>query len=177
MNSESIKNFLEAFSESISKEEVELYKSLLDKGVGGDNVRNPEDFYYKVLHPFKEFVSGLISHEFSNDSDVKFILLNSSFIERNFKEIIEKIEGMACCADKSRTILKRLFDFYNSDKTKEIEFNYEAEYTYHLPKKVFTTHEDIINFYQALKSLYYGRGEDYLGEMLKISNIIRDNSK
>lgn len=177
MNSESIKNFLEAFSESISKEEVELYKSLLDKGIGGYNVKNPEDFYYKVLYPFEQFVSGLISHEFSNDSDVNFILLNSDFIEQNFKEIVEKIEGMACCVDKSRTILKRLFNFYNSDKTKEIEFNYEAEYTYHLPKKVFTTHEDIINFYQALKFLYYGQSQKYLEEMLKIKSLIKDNSK
>lgn len=52
---------------------------------------------------------------------------------------------------------------------KKITFDYDAEYTYGYPKSVLKTHDEIINFYKGLKSLYYGKPTDYLNSMRDIA--------
>jgi hypothetical protein len=160
-----IKNFLDAFTGSIEKEEVELYKKILDNGID-KKIETPEDFFFSVLYPFKKFTSGLISAEISTNRDVEFLLMNSQFIEHNFENLFTKFEGRQSCADKSSTIMRKLFTFFVIGE--RIEFDYNGKYTFHLPKKIFKTHDDIVNFYQALKNLYYGDGTKYMEEMLKI---------
>ncbi len=76
---------------------------------------------------------------------------------------------MACCADKTRTIIKRLIDFYENGI--RIEFDYTQEYTFHLPKIIFKIHEDIIEFYEGLKFL------QNTGNPLKYLNAIKNLNK
>lgn len=52
----------------------------------------------------------------------------------------------------------------------KIEFNYNSEYTYHLPKKVFTTHEEIVMFFESLIHLYMGRPGKYFVAYDRIVN-------
>lgn len=160
-----IGDFLDAFTGQIDKENIELYKNLLEKGVV-DDIETPEQFYFAILYPFSQFIDGLIQVELKGDHNVQFIMKCSRFIENNFVKLIETHEGSACSADKSRTIMKSLLNFYL--KGDKIEFNYEQEYTYHLPKKIFKTHDSIIEFFEALYSLYYGNGDKYIKAMLTL---------
>lgn len=155
-----IKSVLNAMIGSIEKENVELYKKLSESIKYEADKDSVEDFDLKIIHPFKSYVKGLITVEISEDRDVQFILMNYNFIERNFKNLIETIEGSACCADKSRTIVKRLYHYFRDGK--QIEFDYSGEYTYHLPKIIFKTHDDIIKFYIGLKDIFYGDYRKYI---------------
>lgn len=163
-----IKNVLESLGEKIDKEHAELYQALIEK-TGFDVPSKPtvKEFYFGLVYPYTgKFLPGLINKEISTNSDVGFILINSQFIESHFRHLISDVEGHTCCADKSRVIMNRLLDFYR-DGTK-IEFDYTQKYTYHLPKTIFKTHEDIVSFYEGLRSLYYGNPEAYLKELAKV---------
>jgi len=117
-----------------------------------------------LLYPFETLVSGLINVEISNNDDVEFIYKHSQFVERHFQRFIENLEGSACCADKSGIIIRRLVKWFL--KNEKIEFDYAQEYTYHLPKKIFKTHDEIIQFYQGVKSLYYGNPIKYMQALI-----------
>lgn len=163
-----MKTVLSALSQDIDDRDKELYTSLFkDKS---PEIKNPEDFYFQFMYPHEKFLRGLIQVELSNDPDVKFILMRGQFLEHHFEKWIERIEGHACCADKSRTIMKSLFDFYLNRKP--IVFNYEQEYTYHLPSKIFKTEDEIVTFYTGLKHLYYGNPTDYLKAIADLTKLL-----
>ena len=165
INEDSIKSLLNSMVDGIGKENVELYQKLIE-GSGFKKVENIEEFFFMLIYPHKQFLKGLIDCEISKNNSVKFLYLNHEFIENNFVKIIQDVEGSACSADKSRTIINRLCNwFINGER---IEWDYSGEYTYHLPKKVFTTHDEIIDFYKALENLYYGNYKSYLEALGKI---------
>lgn len=162
---ERIKEVLDGMFDAFKKEEIELYKALIDK-MHYKTIEDVEDFYLGLIYPFEKFLSGLITTEISANEDVGFIFKRSQFIESHFQSLIQRVEGSACCADKSSTIMSGLLSFYKDGEP--IVFNYEQEYTYHLPKVIFKTHESIAGFYEGLRGLYYGNPERYLTELLKI---------
>ncbi len=159
MEKEKIIDALHLISNSIENDKIELYKRLITEKCF-DKIETIEEFYFGIIYPYDQFVTGLIKTEISSNNDVSFILKNSQFIECHFRYWIEKKEGSACCADKTRTILKQLIEFYKTGV--EISFDYNQEYTFHLPKEVFKTHVSIIQFYEGLKFLYYGNPTKYL---------------
>lgn len=159
MKTESIKDFLSSMSESIENEKIELFKRIIDSSEI-KIYENPNEFFYAVLYPWEKFISGFLKSTLNANRDVEFIWEHSEFIDRHFKNLFEKYEGSACCADKSRTIVNRLLKYYSSGE--RIEFNYDSEYTYHLPKKIFKNHDHIVDFYEGLKSLLYGNPEKYI---------------
>lgn len=162
MEKERIKEVLNFMADSIEQRHIDLYNKLIDKKCF-DKIEDVEDFYIGLIYPHEQFVSGLIKSEISKNNDVLFILKHSRFIEQNYRYWVEKIEGSACCADKTRTILRRLFEFYKNGT--KIEFDYNAEYTFHLPKVIFKTHESIVEFYEGVKSLNYGNPTRYLNAL------------
>lgn len=164
MKTEAIKDFLNSMADSIEKEKIELFEKIIDSSEI-KQYENPNEFFYAVLYPWEKFISGFLKSTLNANRDVEFIWKHSEFIDRHFRNLFEKYEGSACCADKSRTIVKRLLKYY--DNGEKIEFDYEAEYTYHLPKKIFKSHDHIVQFYEGLKSLLYGRPEKYI-EALKV---------
>lgn len=166
LDKDAIKNVLDGMLGVIEKENVELYKSLIDK-THSKEINSVDGFYFTLIYPYDKFLSGLIKTEISDNGDVGFILKRSQFIESHFEALIRGFEGYACCADKSETIMERLLDFYKEGK--RIVFDYEQEYTFHLPSVIFKTHESIIGFYEGLKMLYCGNPEKYLTELQKIA--------
>lgn len=162
-----ITSFLESFSDGITSSNKELYKRII-KDSDITSFSNYEEFYFAVLYPFENLMDGFVRSKILDNSDVAFLMLNSQFVERHFEEIIKTKEGWPCCADKSRTIISSLIKFYSTGE--EIKFNYEAEYTYHLPKKVFNNHEHIVAFYEGLKSLFYGKSEKHLKALMLVLN-------
>jgi hypothetical protein len=159
MNKESLKEFMLSMSDSISEEKKQLFLRVIENS-GIDNFNNPEEFYFAIIYPFENFTSGYLKSIFKSNEDVEFIFKNYCFIERHFCKIFEKFEGAAYCADKSRTIVGRILKFYETGQ--KIEFDYDSDYTYHLPKTIFKEHEHIILFYEGLKDLLYGSSDKYL---------------
>lgn len=165
ISSESISKALMGLVEVFHQEENDFYKEL-SKDVKKTDIDNHEDFYRKLVRPAEKYWSGFIRTELSENKEMDFFLIHSSFIQNNFRYWIEKKEGSACCSDKSRAIMKRLYNWFKDDK--EIVFDKDEEYTYHHPKKVFTTHEEIVSFYDALHYLHYGNPNHYLSTISKM---------
>ena len=130
-------------------------KKALKSAVDGDI----EDFYFSVIYPMEGALDGVVQ-QVSGNNMVQFLLIHGQFVERQFENIIKKYEGFSCCADKSRTIMNKLFLALLNDE--EISFNYDSEYTYHLPKTVFKNHDDIIMFFNGVYALYWGKYEKYI---------------
>ena len=159
IKTEDIKGFLLNFAGSIKDDNMVLYKRIIEsseiKSFG-----DFEEYYFSVIYPFDNFLDSFVMSEISENDDVIFIMNHSQFIECHFKKIIVKKEGSSCCADKSRTIIRDLIEFFKNGK--KIYFNYNGKYTFHLPTSVFTDHDKIVSFYDGLKDLYYGSPEKYL---------------
>lgn len=169
IDKETIKEVLDGMIGVIENEQIDLYKSFAEKlhKAFYEKIDTVDGFHLALIYPYEKFLSGLIASKISNNHDVRFILMHSRFIEMQFRGLIERVEGSTCCADKTHTIMSGLFDFYKTGE--RISFNYEQEYTYHLPEKIFKTHEAITGFYEGVRGLYYGNTRRYLDERLKIA--------
>ncbi|WP_440880652.1 hypothetical protein [Tenacibaculum sp. C7A-26P2] len=170
MKKRDLTNFLDSIAGSIEQKEINLFKSIIESSEI-TNFKDHEEFFHGVLYPFDQFIRGFVKSKIANNEDVVFIIKNQNYIEHNYARIIEQKEGSPCSADKSRTIIKCLLDYYKSGQ--EINFNYEQEYTYHLPKEVFKTHDHIIKFYEGLKHLWYGNNRKYLEALLIINESLK----
>lgn len=165
METKDLKTVLNALHNSINAENKELYENIIQSSKI-KQFNDYDEFFYMILYPFQKFIEEFIKAEVADNDDVAFLYRNSQFVERQFESLIKMKEGSACCADKSGTIMKRLIKFYTTGE--KIEFDYNAEYTYHLPKNIFKTHESIVDFYKAIKHLWYGNGAEYFKEIHKL---------
>ena len=141
MKTSDLLNFINALSDDISESNKKLYQAVVESSEI-KSIDNYEEFYFAVLYPFENFIDGFVRCRISENKEVSFLIKHSCFGERYFRKMIQKIEGSACCADKSRTIMKRLIDFYKTGKM--IEFDYTGEYTFHLPTTIFKEHDEIV---------------------------------
>lgn len=163
METKQITNFLEALMDGVSDGQKKLYKSILESSEI-PSFKTPEEFYFTVIYPYEKFVRGFIKSEISPSHDIEFCLMHQRYLDRSFCDFFKEYEGFACSADKSRTVVKRIVEFFKTGH--RIEFDYEQEYTFHLPKKVFKTHDHIMLMYEGLKNLQYGSNKKYI-EALK----------
>lgn len=165
ITSDSIAHVLGSILGAAEKDADNIFSSIASepavaKAVEVAKSKNTEDFFYRVVYPVEEAIAGLLRAAGIVSGDIQFIFMHASFVESHYQKMIEKHEGFACCADKSRTIMQALVHFMTTGK--EIEFDYSSEYTYHLPAKLFKTHKEIIEFFYGVRDLYYGRPERYL---------------
>jgi len=163
LENDKIKEVLNGMLGSIEQDNIDLYSKLIEER-GNMKIDDCESFYFSLIYPHSKFLKGLIRSEICKNDKVDFLLLHSRFVENHFLKLIVEKEGSACSADKSRTIINRIFKFLKTGE--KIEWNYEGEYTFHLPKKLFKTHDEIIDFYEAVKHVYYGNYKQYI-EALK----------
>lgn len=163
MKTETIKDFLTTLSDSIENDNQELYKKIIDSSEI-KSFNNPDEFFYAVLYPWKKFISGFLKSSLNANKDVEFIFTNSQYLDRHFATLFIQYEGTAYSSDKSGHIVNQLLKYYATGE--RIEFDYDGKYTYHLPDKIFKNHEQIVKFYEGLKSLLYGNPMKYL-EALK----------
>lgn len=159
-----LKEVIEGFSSLIDDENREVCQKLTEcddvqRALKAAQEGDIEYFNLYAVYPMQSAIAGLAAL-ISPDKDAQFLLKHSEFVETHFEKLIVRHEGNPCCADKSRTIMTRLFSYYLEGK--EITFDYEQEYTYHLPRTVFKTHNEIKSFYEGLRDLYYGCPEKYL---------------
>lgn len=127
---------------------------------------DPCDFHIYLQYPYEQFLECLIDNQLKISMKAKYFLLNIHFFENHITRVIERIEGSTCSVDKSRTIVSGIYSFLAYDR--KIEFNYEGEYTYHLPRQILKTHDEIIKYYEALDDLYWGKEIKYLEFLLTL---------
>lgn len=169
MKTDDLKEFLSTMGETIEKDKIKLFEKIVD-GSEIKRFENPNEFFYAILYPWEKFISGYLKSTLKANRDVEFIFTHSQYIDRHFYNLFGKYEGSACSADKSRTIVNRLLEFYATGK--RIEFDYESEYIFHLPKKIFKEHDLIVEFYEGLKNLLYGDPTKYLMALNKVFQTI-----
>lgn len=174
MNNDVLKNIILSMGDMFDKEKIELYSKLIDYScLNNVNLNDVDEFYYSMISPHEDFIEGLLKTELTKNKDVIFIYQNYRFIEHHFIYWFEKIEGSPSCVDKASAVIKKLLMFYKDDIEK-IEFDYDGEYTFHLPKKIFMDHDSIIGFYEGLKRLQYGNPTKYLESLNEIRETINN---
>ncbi|MFK5949540.1 MAG: hypothetical protein QM500_12310 [Methylococcales bacterium] len=175
---DSVKSVISGLVGAFEKDNQESYQSVSQhqevvNAVAAAKEGEAGDFFMCLLYPFSGFIDGLLS-EVTNSHKAQFFLKHGEFVERHFNELINKYEGMPCCSDKSRVIMRALIAFHMNGK--KIAFNYEQEYTYHLPKIIFKDHNQIVDFADALHSLYYGHSELYIKSLAEIMSSVKDTN-
>lgn len=120
----------------------------------------PDAFFHALPSHLDRLLEGFLLTILPENREAHFILSRYSFLNSHFKKIIERREGSSCSADKSRTILSRLLQYYLNGQ--EVVFDPGEEYTFGHPTVVFTTHREIVEFFEALRNLYYGIPGKYL---------------
>ena len=168
---ESLRIVLSGLLASGDAERQALYKQWADTPACRDAMTaienlSPEKFYFSLLYPFNQLVNGLVEQAIPGQRKAHFLLTQFEFVRAHFRRIIEARDGFACCADKTRAVLSRLLAFYISGK--EIVFDLNEKYTFHHPTNIFTTHDAIVEFFEALYRLHSGMPDLYLAALKKI---------
>lgn len=172
-----MENFLNGLVAGIASDNVEKSKSLvsqeqISKVCEAINSGDLDEIDCVIFSHFRSMMDDLCN-TLGLTSEAFFIVEHYGFVESNFNKIYNSYEGMACCSDKSRTVVRKLFKYLTTGK--EIKFNPDAEYTFHHPKKVLNDHESIVNFFTALRNLYYGSPQQYLNNVALINKLAAKN--
>jgi hypothetical protein len=124
-------------------------------------IDDPESFDCFINHKLNKGIKILVStlHEPSickDKSKPNFIYAKYSFLENHIRNLCEIREGSACCADKSRYILKMYLEYSITGEIPEFDPSIEK---YWIPN--FGDNEIWIKYCDSLYRLYYGYTEDY----------------
>lgn len=168
--SENLKHVMgQIFSSLMGKKELERKELLEEIGENEfiDNARrciesdNVDMFRYCVIDALNAPVDALLDEVNGKNDMLPFVFKHHGMIERHFQNLFSKIEGRACSADKSRTVIRSLARYCRTGE--EIKFDYDGKYTFHLPKKIFKTHDEIMELVKALRTLYVmGRADELI---------------
>lgn len=114
----------------------------------------------QILQPAEDQARALASMAFEGPPLLRYLLTHWSFVSNHVRGLVEQYEGSACCADKTRTILKMLA--HHLAHGSPYAFNREQKYTFHLPTKVLLTLDDALSFMEALAHMSQGQTGPYL---------------
>lgn len=166
LSKETLSNIISTLADSFEKEHVE--KSLKFANSIPEESLNEMLYYYNIRkdnylfnNALKQMNDGIIYKTLETiNPKIAFFVSNYGFIQNHYRNILETHEGSACIYDKTSTIMESIYEHLTEGSV--IEFNYEGEYTFHLPKKIFRNNNEILEFYIAIEAMYYGRVEKYL---------------
>lgn len=168
---EGLKSIFTSVLAESAREKEELVQSLGDS----EEVRKASEalasfnlpmFHYTFAHRLEGLLEGVIARQFPNSREAQFLALHYNFVDMHISKLIKTMEDWPCSADKTRTIIRALLKFYATGE--KIQFDYAGEYTFHLPKRILKTHEDIVEFVSGLQRLYMGDPTAYLHAYGKI---------
>lgn len=117
-------------------------------------------FYFDLQYPFEQVIDGLLEVAFPKDHRAQFLMRNSQFVQGQFRGVIERHEGRSCCTDKAGFLMSALLRFFRTGQ--EIVIDRDQEFTYHVPKALFQSHAEIMAFFDAVRSLWFGRASDFV---------------
>jgi hypothetical protein len=119
--------------------------------------------------PLEQLADAVLDLAGAHSPKVRFLYSHLSLVERQFRAVIERHEGRACCADKTSFLLRSLLRFLRTGKP--VTFDRDQEYTFHLPRTVFTTHGQVVEFFEAIHDMAYGRPERYVRAVVALNEI------
>lgn len=175
---ESLKKVLNAIASFGDKETLDVFhlasesesvKKAVEHAKNGDY----EQFTYKLM-PFQQVIEGT-AMQVTGDHRAQFILLHHEFIENHLSRIFTMAEGSPCSVDKSGSVLYALFRHFLEGQ--KIFFNYEQQFTYHLPSKVLKNQEECLKFFDGIYDLYYGNCSKYLAWLMTLQDQAKDQTK
>lgn len=149
-----------AHAESASALESCRQDPAVDRALQAARSGDFRHLWFNLLHPLSKLVDGVVGDAAPGNAELQFLLKHHRFIERHCRSVIERHEGIACCADKTRWVLGALYRFLAHGK--RIEPDYTQAYTYHLPTKIFNDHDQTIAFFHAVWRLHAGRSDDFI---------------
>jgi hypothetical protein len=164
---------LDGILRSVDDHNVALYERVADHPsvrCAAEHARagDFEKFYFALLHPLETAIEGLLLKECPGERKLHFLFRQQQFVGAHFRYVLVLHEGHCCSADKVRMILSALARFHATGQP--ISFEPADGYTFHLPKSVFMTHAQCVEFFDGVYDLYYGRPERYLlalGELIR----------
>ncbi len=164
MEQQDIKFFFKELSNLIKKNAKKDYEQV--KELINADTSSPEKYFNSFKRPLERTTGFLITKDFRHKPEAVFLYENYNFVKSSYDFLIKLHEGRACSADKSRIIINALTKFLKTGE--EIKLNYNQEYTYHLPRRIFRNHKQIYEFFDSLQKLYYGQPLKYLETLHKI---------
>lgn len=124
------------------------------------------DFSRALTRPAEKVVRGVLAKELPGNHRAQFLFAHHHFVETQVRAMVEELDGLSCCADRTRTILRALTQHLMTKKP--ILFDYSQEYTFHLPVRVFRTEQDIVAFFSAVMELYYGKTAPFIASQASL---------
>jgi hypothetical protein len=117
-------------------------------------------FDHHLLRPLSSLVDGILYNNGIQDARLAFILKHGKFVERHFLTLIEQCEGSACSSDKSSTIMSRLVMHLMTGKHICPKEGDKLHYGH--CSVIFTSDEDVLEFFDAIYALHYGKYNKYI---------------
>lgn len=157
METENIENSLKSLFDGIlassNKNAVELADTVFPDGTKLP-FEKLDDARWVIIRPATKLLKGVFLRKYPNLSyEAQFLIEHTDYVENHFRSFIQKVEGGACCVDKTWQIINGLLAFF-LEKISEIEIGWR--------ETIFTTHNECITFFEAIKSMYFGNYEKYL---------------
>ena len=169
-------NFGELFRRILKKaadNRSEHYKDIILMPEVAQAIRNAASgdvsaFRQVIASPMENIMTALVEAALPEQQNGRaaFLLTHTDFVTSHFRAVYSEFEGNSCCADKAHTAVSALGMYFIQNKP--IVFDYEAEYTFHLPVKVLANQVSILEFYEALYNLYFCRTKLFLSVMLNL---------
>lgn len=151
-----------------------LDAATVNEALGAVAIHRPDRFSLYARAKGGDFSEALAHACVKESAKARFLYSHADFVERHLRALIERFEGSACCADKTRSILHELSKFLREGT--RIEFNYAGEYTFHLPRRVLTTHEEIEQLFEGLYRLFYGKPDSYFEAYRTVISQVKPDS-
>lgn len=129
-----------------------LFEFILDNR---EWIGDPEEMDIMINYKFKCIIEECVSQTYnSEDHIIKMIYTNWSLFDNNVTELTTRLEGVGCCADRGRTIVKSYIKYKITGNLPVWGDNYGA------PK--IGTPLQWMNFIEGIANFYYGRPDKYL---------------
>lgn len=133
-----------------------------------------DEFYIRNTYNFENFVEWYVLTKLTNwkmNDKLIFLIQQLFFVQNSFEKLIVKNEWSACSVDKSSFIIRQLYYYFL--EWKEMDFNpfiddKWRDYSYHIPKRIFTSQIKVLEFFEALMYLYYWDWIKYINFMSEL---------
>jgi hypothetical protein len=160
-----IAGFFNSMISAMGKEARQRYAPIIDDLYS--STATPEDYYLQFLFPLSQALEQTIKLKLpkvdeKNINNIWFLYHHHNFIDHSFERIIKDIDGFTCCADKSGNMTRQLLNYYITGEKFDLSRD-GKEYTFNIPSFWDDNcGDEWIEFFESLKSFYYGRPNRYL---------------
>lgn len=160
-----ISNVIQEIFITINKEEKEIAKNYLKDEKNIDLINkvftdnfNVETYNIHINYPHNRLMNGVLKEKGIKTHEAIFLITKYPFVKSHIESLIRTKEDEGGCADKSRRIMKMYYHYFENN-VPIIESL--------LPKKILNTSESVLEYFQAIYSLYHGQSISYIKFMTK----------